>query len=176
MDVPIDRVLVRFVVDLLELRHGAGQQVGRSVSHIHIARGVHSEVKKTKLVGGVFLVLLVLDELNAGLDDVRSVGPGPVARELPFRGNGAPGKPREAIIGPPGVGELRQNIQGSLKRERKISKSYLCTVHLVGIRCDLECAVDVILLVIQHRLVHQRRSENMRDIGRESNVCTVPAG
>src|SRR3989442_6157131 len=80
MQVPVNRILMRLVVDLLELRDGAGQQVGGTISHVHIARGIHGEVKKTILRGAVFLVLLVLNELNSGLGDVLSVGPRPVAR------------------------------------------------------------------------------------------------
>src|SRR2546425_3534918 len=45
-------------------------------SHVHITRRVRAEVEKAKLIGSVLLVLLVLDELNTRLDDVRLVGPG----------------------------------------------------------------------------------------------------
>ena len=80
VDVVVHRIFVSFIVDLLELRDSAGQQVGGTISHVHIARRVHSEVKQAKLIGGIFLVLLVLDELNTGLGDVFSMGPGPVTR------------------------------------------------------------------------------------------------
>ena len=92
VEVSVERILVRFVADLLELRDGAGEDVRGSISHVHITRRVRAEVEKAKLIGSVLLVLLVLDELNTRLDDVRLVGPGPVARELPFRSDGAPGK------------------------------------------------------------------------------------
>ena len=107
---------------------------------------------------------------------MRGVGPGPVARKLPLWSDGAPWEPREAIIRPSGVGELGQNIQRCAERERKVSQSHLCPVQLVGIGGNLKSTIHVILLVIQHRLVHQRRREDTRDVGCESDVCTVPAG
>src|SRR5206468_12679942 len=66
--------------------------------------------------------------------------------------------------------------QRCLERERKVAQSYLCAVQLVGIGCHRQSVIDVILLVIHHRLVHQGGTENTRDIGGERNVGTVPTG